>query len=91
LKAAGNQLDSKARGIYLMRESRHRGLAFGIDSQKQTSVDTGFRALCDFIFFKSTGIGSLPDDLKFVYRFLNPLWLRNMEPYEFGILSGRGR
>jgi hypothetical protein len=72
VKAAGSQLDSKARGIYLMRGSRHHGLASGIDSHKQTSVDTDFRALCDFIFFKSTGIGSLPDDLKFAYRFLKP-------------------
>ena len=90
VKLRASQKDSKAVAIYLMRESRHHGLALGLDSQKLTSVDSDFRQQTDYLILKAMGIDSLPDDLKFVYRYLDPIWLRSMKPWEFGVIAGKG-
>lgn len=90
VKLRATQKDSKAVAIYLMRESRHHGLALGLDSQKLTSVDSDFRQQTDYLILKAMGIDSLPDDLKFTYRYLDPIWLRAMKPWEFGVIAGKG-
>lgn len=90
VKLRATQKDSKATAIYLLREGRHHGLSLGLDSQKLTAVDSDFRQQCDFLIFKAQGIDSLPDDLRFLYRYLDPIWLRSMDPWEFGILAGKG-
>lgn len=90
IKLRKDQLESKAEAVYLIREARHHGLAFGMDSQKNSSIDIDFRALLDFVVFKRQGIFSLPADYRWLYGFLDPVWLRNMKPGQFGIISKRG-
>jgi hypothetical protein len=62
----------------------------GLDSQKHYAVDSDFRALCDYIFFKSQGIFSLPREYHWLYGFYNPLWLQGMSAKEFAVISRRG-
>lgn len=90
MKIRQDMLQSKAEGIYLIRESRHHGLSLSMDTQKLTSVDSDFRALCDYIIIKSQGVLSLPSDYRWLYGFYRPEWLRNMKPYQFGILTSKG-
>lgn len=90
VKLRKDQLESKAEGIYLIREARHHGLAFGMDSQKNTSIDLDFRSLLDYVIFKRQGIFSLPADYRWLYGYLDPVWLRNMKLDQFGIISRRG-
>ena len=90
IKLRMDQLASKAEAVYLVREARHHGLALGMDSQKNSSIDIDFRALLDFIIFKRQGIFSLPADYRWLYGYFDPLWLRNMKLDQFGIISRRG-
>jgi hypothetical protein len=90
IKLRKDQLESKAEAVYLIREARHHGLAFGMDSQKNSSIDIDFRALLDYVVFKRQGIFSLPADYRWLYGFLDPMWLRNMKQSQFGIISRRG-
>ena len=90
MKIAENQLLAKNEAAYLIRESRHHGLALGMDTQKTTSVDADLRALIDYLVIKNHGYYSLPRELWWIYRYLDPMWIRNMEPREFAILSRTG-
>lgn len=90
MKIAENQLLAKNEAAYLIRESRHHGLALGMDTQKTTSVDADLRALLDYLIIKNHGYYSLPRDLWWLYRYLDPYWVRNMYPYEFAALSRTG-
>ena len=90
LKLRHDMLAAKSEGSYLLRESRHHGISLGLDTQKLTAVDSDFRVLCDYIFFKSQGIWSLPREWWFLYGYFNPTWIRNMRASQFAVISRRG-
>ena len=90
MKLRDTQHLAKAEAAYLIRESRHHGIAIGMDTQKLTAVDADLRNLTDYIIFKSQGYYNLPKDLWFIYRYLDPIWFRNMHPREFAVLSRTG-
>lgn len=90
MKIAENQLLAKNEAAYLVRESRHHGLALGMDTQKNTSIDVDLRALIDYLIIKCQGYMSLPRDLWFIYRYIDPYWVRNMKPREYAVLSRKG-
>jgi len=85
-----NQLLAKAECVYLIRESRHHGLAMGLDTQKFTSVDVDLRILLDYLIIKTQGAIGLPRDLWWVYSFIKPEWLQWAKPQYFAIVSRRG-
>ena len=87
LKVEQSQLMAKAQEIYLLRESRHMGVAVGLDTLKFTSVDIDVRAVTDFQIFKALGLMGLPKELSWIYAFIDPAVLRNMKPHQFIILS----
>jgi len=87
LRVSSSQTMAKAYMIYLIREARHMGLALCMDTLKMTSIDLDIRVLVDNTIFKGQGYIGLPDDLKFVYRYFDPAWMRNMKPWEFVILT----
>jgi hypothetical protein len=89
IKISETQADSKAEAIYLLRESRHFGVSLLLDSLRYLSIDKDVRSLTDFLFLKSQGIDGLSDDLRFLYRFFTPSFIRSMKPWEF-ILCCRG-
>lgn len=91
LKIRQNQTAAKAELLYMIRESRHCGLGLGMDSIKFTSIDIDLRVLTDYMFFKSLGLHSLPDEMEWVYRYIRPAALRNLKASEFVVLDRRGR
>ena len=90
LRVSGNQTQAKAYMIYLIREARHMGLALALDTLKMTSIDIDIRVLVDNTYFKGQGYLGLPDDLKFIYRYFDPNWVRRMKAWEFIILTKEG-
>jgi len=90
IKVRKNQVMAKAEALYMMRESRHCGLALGLDSIKHTNIDIDIRTLTDYLVIKNTGMHGLPQDLWWVYRTFDPHALRKLRPREFVILDRRG-
>lgn len=90
MKIAENQALAKTFLSYWMRESRHAGCSIGLDSQRFMALDVDVRSLADFLILKAQGNASLPRDMHFVYRYIEPAWLQYAEPYEFAVLTRRG-
>lgn len=90
LRVSQNQTMAKSYMIYLIREARHMGLALTMDTLKFTSIDIDIRVLVDNTVFKGQGWMGLPDDLKWVYKYLNPNWVRGMKQNEFALLTKEG-
>lgn len=89
-KHSPNQLLAKAEAIYLLREARHHGLALGLDTQKFTAVDTEIRALLDLLVLKQQGALPVPRELWWIYRYIDPGWLRRAPPRYFALVTRRG-
>ncbi len=90
MKISKNQQLAKADAAYLVRESRHCGLALGMDSLKHTSVDVDMRVLTDYLILKSPGIHGLPRDFWFLYQYIDSHGLRMFKPHEFAVLTKTG-
>jgi hypothetical protein len=90
LKVSENQTFAKAQMVYLLRESRHMGLALGLDSLRFYSLDIDIRNLTDFLLLKSQGAQGLTKDLKWMYNYVDAGLMRNMKPNQFIILTRRG-
>ena len=90
LKICDDQTLAKAQCAYLLRESRHMGLAMGLDSTKFTSIESDIRALMDYLVIKSQGMLGLSDDLKWLYSFFNSAIIRKMPQQYFCIVSKNG-
>jgi hypothetical protein len=90
LMISSKQTDLKSESAYMLRESRHLGIALGLDSLRFLGIDKDIRALFDFMFIKSCGIEGLPDELKWLYSFFSPAWVQNMKPHEFILVSRKG-
>lgn len=90
VKVSETQADSKSEAIYLLRESRHFGISLLLDSLRYLSIDKDVRSLADYLFLKSQGIEGLSDDLKFLYRFFAPSFVRAMQPWEFILVCREG-
>ena len=90
LRVDSNQTGAKAYMIYLIREARHMRLALELDTLKFTSIDLDIRILCDYTYFKGQGYLGFPDDLRFLYGYFKPSFVRNMHPSQFIILSRKG-
>ena len=84
------QTDTIKEADYVLKESRHLGIALGLDSLRYTSVDKDIRLQSDYMFFKACGIEGLPDEMKWLYSFFNPHWIQNMKPWQFIIVDRRG-
>jgi hypothetical protein len=90
LRANKDQLQAKAEAVYLVRESRHMGLALGLDSLKYTSIDIDMRYLVDYQVIKQMGMIGLPDDLSWLYHMVRASWIRKMDRSSFLILTREG-
>jgi hypothetical protein len=90
LKVSEAQADSKSEAIYFLRESRHFGCSLLLDSLRYLSIDKDIRSLTDYLFLKSQGTEGLSDDLRFLYRFFSPSFIRSMKPWEFVLMCRSG-
>lgn len=90
ISVSKDQYKAKAEAIYLVRESRHMGLALGLDSLRFTSTDIDVRSACDYQTLKALGIFGLPKDLEWLYHMIQPAFIRNMPKGAFVLLSKTG-
>jgi len=90
IRVSKDQLAAKAEAVYLIRESRHMGLALGLDSLRFMSIDIDIRSVVDYQVIKALGLFGLPDDLEWLYHLISPAFIRNMPKGAFTILSRTG-
>lgn len=90
IKIVKNQAVAKADFIYLMRELRHSGYSIGVDTVRWTSMDKEVRDLANYTFIKRVGIHGLPDDIHWLYKFIDPDSLMDLHPSCFVLVSSRG-
>jgi len=90
IRVSKDQLAAKAEAVYLVRESRHMGLALGMDSLRFYSLDIDLRNTVDYQIIKSLGLFGLPDDLEWLYHRISPAFIRRMPKGAFVILSKSG-
>ena len=90
LKISDNQTQAKAEMVYLIRESRHMGLALGLDSLRWHAIDIDIRSLSDYIIFKNMGQMGLSKEMKFLYSFIEPHTFRYLKPNHFVITTKKG-
>jgi len=85
-----NDMMAKADFIKALREARHHGLAIGVDTIRWTSLDKEVRDVSDYIFLKRVGTIGLPDDLRWMYRYIRPYSMMQARPQNFMLVTGRG-
>jgi hypothetical protein len=90
LMMSQKQSDIKSESIYMLRESRHLGVSLCLDSLRALSIDKDCRVLIDYLFIKAVGVEGLSEDMKFLYSFYPPAWLRSMKPWQFILLCRTG-
>jgi len=90
LKLVRDDRMAKADFIKALREARHHGLALGVDTLRWTSLDKEVRDLSDYIFLKRVGSIGLPDDLRWMYRYIRPYSMMQARPNAFMLVTGRG-
>jgi hypothetical protein len=90
LKVSADQLAAKAEFVYLLRESRHMGIALGLDSVRSFSIDIDVRSLADFTVLKACGVQGLSRDLKWLYSYVDPPLLRKLAPDCFMLVTKKG-
>jgi len=90
LKTTKNDMYAKAALIKALREARHHGLAVAVDTLRWTSLDKEVRDVSDYIFIKRVGSIGLPDDLRWMYRYVRPYSMMQARPEVFMLITGRG-
>jgi len=87
IKQGARQQEAKADFIYWQREMRHFGYTLFIDTIRWTSVDKEMRDLADYLIIKKLGPQGLPYDIKWLYKFVNPLAMAALPPQFFLLLT----
>jgi len=90
IKATDSQHQAKSSMVYLIRQSRHVGLALGMDTLRVHSIDVDIRSLTDYLFIKSVGFYGLHPDLRWLYSIFRPDKLQKMPPSKFIALTQEG-
>lgn len=90
LKVSDNQLYAKANMIYLIRESRHMGISLGLDSIRSYAIDIDIRSLSDYLILKAQGVQGLSKELRWLYKYIDPVTLRKLKPERFVIVTKSG-
>jgi len=90
IKVSESQTDAKAEALYMLREMRHLGVSLALDSLRLQGIDIDLRSHTDYLFIKAQGIDGLDDNLKFLYSFFDPRWIRSMKPWEFCLVCRKG-
>lgn len=90
LKVSDNQLYAKAQMVYLIRESRHMGVALGLDSIRSYAIDIDIRSLSDYLILKAQGVQGLSKDLRWLYKFIDPVVLRRLQAHRFVVVTKTG-
>ena len=78
---------AKSDFIFWQREMRHFGYSLGIDTIRWTSIDKEMRDLADWLVIKKVGPQGIPDDLDFLYRYIDPMSMAGLPPDKFMLLT----
>jgi hypothetical protein len=81
IKVSESQSDAKAEALYMLREMRHLGVSLALDSLRLQGIDIDLRSHTDYLFIKAQGIDGLDDNLRFLYSFFDPRWIRSMKSW----------
>lgn len=81
-----NMKIAKADFIFWQREMRHFGYSIGIDTIRWTSIDKEMRDNADWLVVKKVGWQGLPDDIDFMYRYIDPMSLAGLPPNKFMLI-----
>lgn len=76
--------------VTLIRESRHRNVSIILDTYKFTSIDIDIRLLSDYVVFKQVGFMTVPDNLKWIFKHLDPTFLEALKKDQFIIVTKNG-
>lgn len=90
LKVSESQADAKSEMLYLLREMRHLGCALGLDTLRYVGIDKDLRSHVDYLYLKAQGVTGLSDDLRFLYYFFDPSFIRKMKAREFMLMCRTG-
>lgn len=90
LKVSDNQLFAKSQMVYLLRESRHMGVALGLDSIRSYAIDIDIRQLADYLILKAQGVQGLSKELKWLYSYIDSALLRKLPPSKFFAITKNG-
>ena len=90
LKVSDNQLFAKSEMTYLLRESRHMGVALGLDSIRSYAIDIDIRSLSDYLVLKAQGVQGLSRELKWLYSYIDASLLRTLSPGRFFMVTKKG-
>jgi len=90
MKLAKNDMMAKSQFVKSLREARHHGLAVGVDTLRWTSLDKEVRDVSDYIFLKRAGAIGLPDDLRWMYRYIRPYSMMQAKPQNFMLTTSKG-
>jgi hypothetical protein len=90
LKVSDNQLFAKSEMTYLLRESRHMGVALGLDSIRSYAIDIDIRSLSDYMVLKAQGVQGLSRELKWLYSYIDATTLRKLPPNKFFVVTKNG-
>ena len=82
-----NMKMAKADFIFWQREMRHFGYSLGIDTIRWTSIDKEMRDLADWLIIKKVGHQGIPDDIDFLYRYIQPMSMAALPPGNFMVLT----
>ncbi|MGB9878649.1 MAG: hypothetical protein ACPLGZ_01560, partial [Candidatus Pelagibacter ubique] len=83
------QTTAKRKFIEVARESRHFGLALGLDMIRYLSVEIDLRELSDYILFKALGPVKLDERLRWIFAYVNPFIMRNLPP-QYALIAHEG-
>lgn len=90
IKVEKSQTIAKADLVYTIREGRHNGVAVGVDTLRWTAIDKEIRDISDYTFIKQVGNVGLPEDIRFIYRYIEPPRLMSLSPEKFMLLCLNG-
>jgi hypothetical protein len=90
MKVTKDDKMAKADFIKSLREARHHGLAIGVDTIRWTAIDKEVRDISDYIFIKRAGAIGLPDDLRWLYRYIRPYSMMQAKANVFMLTTSKG-
>jgi hypothetical protein len=91
MKVAESQTAARSQGTYLIRQSRQVGLGLGMDSIRWSSLEVDLRTMSTVLFLKALGGMRLNDDLKWIFRHVDPLALNRLAQKYAIILTESGK
>ena len=86
-KAVKGQLEAQYDFIEVMQESYHNGVGVAVDSLRPLSIDINVREVANHVIVKRAGRLTLPRDMKLLWHYIRPQYIRRMPLEDFVVYS----